>query len=269
MDFSVLISSFAKDKPEELQIALQSIWDDQTVKPTEIVIVKDGPLTAELDAVISDFATRAPVKIVPLPENVGLGKALAVGVENCSCEYIARMDSDDISVPDRFKKQCDFIQNNPATDFLGSAINEFVDDPAKPYSSKYVPAANEDIRRYARSRSPFNHMTVMYRRSFVLRVGNYQPFDKYEDYWLWIRAIHAGAVCANIPEPLVMARAGENMINRRRGYKLFLREINLIKKMRQIGFIPRIMVPYLFVCRALPRILPLFVLKRIYKILHK
>ena len=109
MKFSVLISSYCKDDPAELSVALKSVWDDQSVKPSEIVIVKDGPLTAQLDAVIDGFAESAPVKIVPLPENRGLGRALAIGVEHCSCELIARMDGDDISMPDRFEKQLSFM----------------------------------------------------------------------------------------------------------------------------------------------------------------
>ena len=136
MNFSVLISCYFRDNPQELAVALKSIWDDQTLKPQEIVIVKDGPLTADLDAVIEEFAKNAPAKIVPLPQNGGLGKALQIGVENCSYEYIARMDGDDISVPERFAKQAAFMTEHPEIDICGGMIEEFADDPENVFCRK-------------------------------------------------------------------------------------------------------------------------------------
>lgn len=269
MNFSVLMSSYIKDKPDELQLALKSIWDDQSVKPAEIVIVKDGPLTPELDAVIEEFAQVAPIKTVPLEKNCGLGQALAIGLTHCSFDYVARMDSDDISTPDRFEKQCDYIISHPEIDIIGGGITEFIGAPENIYASRIVPLSNEAIHSYARKQSPFNHVTVMFRKDFILRIGNYEPFEKYEDYWLWIRAVHAGAECVNLPETLVLVRAGENMISRRRGYYLFCQELELIKRMAKMKFINKTSVPYLFCCRAVPRLLPVFVLKIIYKFLRK
>ena len=129
MKFSVLISSYCKDVPAELALALKSIWDDQTRKPDEIVIVKDGPLTEELDSVIDGFAQTAPVKIVSLPQNRGLGMALAEGVTHCTHELIARMDGDDISHHDRFEKQLVFMEQNPGIAICGGVIREFSGSP--------------------------------------------------------------------------------------------------------------------------------------------
>ena len=269
MNFSVLMSSYVKDNPDELRIALKSIWDDQTVKPAEIVIVKDGPLTPELDAVIAEFSQCAPVKIVPLSQNMGLGQALAVGLTHCSCDYVARMDGDDISVPDRFKKQCDYIAMYPDTDILGGEIVEFVGSVENICAIRCVPKTNKEIHKCCLSRSPFNHVSVMFRREFILQIGNFESLEKYEDYWLWIRAVHAGAKCANLPKVLVKVRAGDNMIARRRGWDLFCKEIELIKRMVNLRFIKKTSVPYLFCCRALPRLLPVFMLKIVYKFLRK
>lgn len=269
MNFSVLLSTYRKDKPNELEIALKSIWDEQIVRPAEIVIVRDGPLSPELDHVLTDFAKSAPVKQIPLKYNQGLGNALRIGLEECSCPYVARMDSDDIAVPIRFKKQTEYLETHPETDILGSAIDEFHTDPDNIYTSRHMPEDNMDIHRFCKRRSPFDHMTLFYRKAFILKVGNYESFDKYEDYWLWIRAVNGGAMCANLPDSLVKVRAGDDMLVRRRGFALFVSEIKLIRKMHEIKFIHFPATIFLFFCRAIPRLLPLWVVRIIYAILHK
>ncbi len=268
MNFSVLLSVYHKENPEFLDIALRSIWEDQTVKPAEIVIVKDGPLTPELDAVIDSFTRRAPAVIVPLEKNQGLGKALAIGLEKCSYSYVARMDTDDIALPDRFEKQIAYLTAHPETDILGSAISEFIDHPQNIYAMRNIPLTNNKIHAFCKKRSPFNHVTLIYKKDFILDVGNYQHFLKYEDYWLWIRCINAGAVCANLPDATVNVRAGKDMLQRRRGWALFTAEIELIKRMREIQFISFADVLLLFFCRAIPRLFPVFLLKFIYRFLR-
>ena len=184
MNFSVLMSSYHKDDPEELMVALQSIWDDQTVKPTEIVIVKDGPLTPALDSVIEEFSKRAPLVVVPLPQNRGLGLALAEGVKHCTCEYIARMDGDDISLPDRFEKQVAFIKQNPEIAICGGMSQEFSGTPENKTGKRILPEKHEQIMTFLKIRNPFNHMTVFFKKQAVIDAGNYQHIIGYEDYWL-------------------------------------------------------------------------------------
>ena len=174
MKFSVLMSSYVRDNPDELRLAFKSIWDDQTVKPSEIVIVKDGPLTPELDAVIEEYSQNAPVKIVPLAENGGLGKALAIGLTHCSCDYVARMDSDDISVPDRFEKQCSYIAAHPDVAICGGVILEFKKDLNEIIGKRELPLSDKEIKSFVRSRNPFNHMTVFFNKNEILRAGNYE-----------------------------------------------------------------------------------------------
>lgn len=269
MKFSVLIPVYFRDNPINFNLALKSIWDDQTLKPSEIIIVKDGPLTKELDAVVSSFTERAPVVTVTLKQNQGLGKALAIGLECCSNSYVARMDSDDISLPNRFEEQIKYLEKFPRTDILGTAINEFTSDPKEIYARRTLPANNYQIYRFASFRCPFNHMTVMFRKSFILSIGSYESFDKYEDYWLWIRAILSGAVCANLNQPLVNVRAGNDMICRRKGWKIFYGEITLLERMKTIKFITKYEFIKLFFLRACPRLLPSHLLKIIYRWLHK
>ena len=264
MYFSVLISSYCKDDPAELALALRSVWDDQSVKPAEIVIVKDGPLSAELDVVIDDFTKSAPVKIVPLPENRGLGLALAIGVENCSYNLIARMDGDDLSLPDRFEKQVAFMEKNPEVAICGGMIQEFFGSPDNIVSKRTLPLSDPEIRKFCKWRSPFNHVTVMFRKEAVLDAGNYQHFLSYEDYWLWARLLCNGCKSANLPDVLVNVRAGENMLNRRRGWRFFTAEINLARKLKSIGILSAFEMSRNMIFRAPARLLPGWLLGWLY-----
>lgn len=264
MNFSVLMSSYCKDKPDELKLALKSIWDDQTLKPSEIVIVKDGPLTADLEAILDDFAKRAPVKFCPLETNMGLGKALAIGVEACSYEYIARMDGDDIAVPDRFEKQVRFMEEHPEISLCGGMIQEFSTSPDNGIGYRVLPTTDAAIRLFCKWRSPFNHMTVMYRKQAVLDAGNYQHFLSYEDYWLWIRVLQRGYQVANLPDVLVKARAGENMLGRRKGWRFCKAEIVLAKRMKEIGLINTYEMLRNMLLRSTARLLPSSIFSWVY-----
>lgn len=264
MKFSVLISSYCKDNPAELALALKSIWDDQTRKPDEIVIVKDGPLTEELDSVIDGFAQTAPVKIVPLPQNRGLGLALAEGVTQCTHELIARMDGDDISRHDRFEKQFAFMEQNPEIAICGGVIREFVDSPGNVVGTRSLPLSDKEIRTFCKWRSPFNHVTVMFRKSAVLEAGNYQHFLSYEDYWLWARILQNNFKAANLPDVLVDVRAGEDMLKRRKGWRFFTAEINLAQKLHAIGILNKSEMLRNIMLRATVRLMPGWLLSRVY-----
>ena len=266
MNFSVLMSSYHRDNPDELSLAFKSIWFDQTFKPSEIVVVKDGPLTPELDSVIDSFAQNAPVKIVPLDQNRGLGLALAEGITHCSFEYIARMDGDDISAPDRFEKQISFMEQNPDIAICGGMIREFVDNPENVVSTRILPLTDIEIRQFCKWRSPFNHVAVMYRKSAVLTAGNYQHFLSYEDYWLWARLLQSGGKAANLPDVLVNVRAGKDMLKRRKGWRFFVSEIELAKKLREIGILNRFEMLRNIFLRASARLMPGWILGRIYSV---
>lgn len=269
MKFSVLMSSYYKDNPDELALALKSIWDDQTVKPAEIVIVKDGPLTADLDAVLDDFAMRAPVKFCLLNKNMGLGKALAVGVEACSYEYIARMDGDDLAVPERFEKQVSFMEQNPEVALCGGMIQEFIGTPDHTTGKRVLPVAHEDICQFLKRRNPFNHMTVLYRKSDVLNAGNYQHVQGNEDYWLWARMIRCGVKTGNIDDILVYARTGANMLARRRGLALLKADIEMACKLREIQLLSYFEMIQNIILKSLVRLMPISILSIIYKKLRK
>ena len=217
--YSVLMSVYSLEQPAFLSLSIESMIA-QSVPPHEIVLVKDGPLTEELDAVIEEKVSAHPelIKIVPLPVNGGLGNALNEGMKACSCDIIARMDSDDISCEDRMEKQLSYLIAHPETDILSCAIREFDGTTDNVTSVRRLPETDADIKRFALTRCPFNHMAVVYRRSKVEEAGMYRTdLRRVEDHDLWMRMIRKGAVCANLTEELVYARCGDAMHKKRHG----------------------------------------------------
>lgn len=235
-DISVLMSVYIKEKAEYLRECFESLLA-QTVLPKEWVIVEDGPLTVELYAVLDEYQKKFPklIKRVPLEKNVGLGLALKEGVKNCACELIARMDTDDICIPTRLEKQLLEFKNDPELDICGSHIIEFDGNIQNVLSKRMVPLTNEEIIQYQRRRSAYNHMTVMYKKSAVLKAGNYEHAPLMEDDMLWTRLILAGAKGKNIDDYLVYARTGLAMIDRRGGYAYFKKYKKSRKKVYQLG----------------------------------
>lgn len=237
MKFSVLMPVYKKENPFFLTQALQSIWDNQTLKPNEIVIIKDGPLTNELEIVLSNYAKIAPTKIIALKENVGIGKALNIGVNECSFNYIARMDSDDIAFPDRFKKQINFLEKNPNLGILSAFIDEFIGTKDNIISTRKVPINHQEIIKNLKGRCPLNHPAVVFKKEAVLAAGNYKPFFLKEDAYLWLRLYEKKTVFANINESLLYFRITKDTYRRRGGFKYAISEYKILKYRYTIGFI--------------------------------
>ncbi len=227
-DFSVCMSVYKNDKPEYVVVALDSIIQ-QSVQPTEIVLVVDGPVPDALNEVLNDFETKNAdlFHIIRLPQNGGLGNALRLAVENTKYELIARMDSDDICMPRRFEKQLAYFEQDPQISIVGGTISEFIDSPDHVVGQRICPLTDAEIRKYMKTRCGYNHMTVMFRKSEVLRVGNYQDWFWNEDYYLWIRMLLGGCKFANLPDVLVNVRVGKDMYARRGGWKYFKSEAKL------------------------------------------
>lgn len=238
MKFSLLMAVYYREKVNNLDEALKSILN-QTIPPDEIVIVKDGTLTKELEELLRLYKKRyrALFKIIGYKENKGLGKALELGVLHCSYEWIARMDSDDISCKDRFEKQINFLKEHRDIKVVGSYISEFYKETSNLISTRRVPLNSADIASFARFRNPFNHMTVMFNKSVVLECGNYKELLYFEDYYLWMRMIRNNINMANIDEVLVFVRVDENMYKRRGGINYIKYEYILQKKFLESEFI--------------------------------
>lgn len=219
--YTVLMSVYYKEKPEYLSLSIESMLN-QTVKPDEFIIVKDGPLTTELDEVINNFVTAYPktFNIIVNETNLGLGPALAKGIENSKNELIARMDSDDYVVSTRCERQLEKFREDPKLEMVGSYEAEFVDDIDNVISIHRVPSENDEIERFIHRRCSVLHPTVMYKKSAVLKSGNYQSVLLYEDYDLFARMVLEYHIKSyNIPEPLYYIRTSEDFFKRRGGIK--------------------------------------------------
>lgn len=216
--YSVLMSVYKNDDPDFLKIALESIYDQQTRKPDEIVVVFDGPLNDRLYAVLDEFkkGREEVVKYYPQEVNRGLGEALRIGSELCTGDYLLRMDSDDISDKERFAKQMAYVEAHPDVDGLGGDIAEFNENPFMEETRMRVcPANHEDIVKMAKKRNPMNHVTACIKKSALMKSGGYQTLLLLEDYLLWLNMIVAGCKLANINETMVYVRVGNGFDNKR------------------------------------------------------
>lgn len=239
--FSIITSVYKNDKPEFVRGALDSMLVHQGVKPNEIVLIQDGPVPEDLAAVLTEYESKYPevMHVIRLAKNGGLGNALKLGVENAKYDLCARMDSDDICLPDRFEKQLAYLEAHPECDIVGGQMTEFIDTPDNIVGRREVPLTNKEIYEFMKSRCALNHVTVMFRKEAVLKAGNYQDWFWNEDYYLWVRMMMAGCKFANIPDVAVNVRSGADQYARRGGKKYFDSEIGIKKLMLEKGMITR------------------------------
>jgi len=267
MKFSVLIAVYKKENPSNFDVALDSLVN-QTLMPNEIVLVKDGPLTVELEAVLNKYLSSFPdlFHIVPLPQNQGLGNALKIGLAQCQFDYVARMDSDDICIENRFKMQIDFLKQHPEIDVLGTGVEEFNHQPGDLKTFRILPSGGQALRRYAKFRSPVNHPSIIFKKSKVLESGGYtSDILLFEDFTLFVRMLKHGAIFYNMPEVLLHFRIGDGIetIKRRSGLHYAKKELQFLKFAKRIGHLnlPETLF-YLFTkipLRVLPPKLVLFI----------
>jgi len=254
--FSLLIPVYVNDQPEMLLRALTSTTTEQTLPPNEVVLVQDGPVSRELAATIETFraSTTIPVKHVVLAENVGLAGALQAGLTECTHDVVARMDADDVSLPNRFALQLPFIAEG--YEYVGAAMFEYEDDPAERVGTRVPPEEGPAIYKHVRYHNPFNHPTVVFHKESVLRAGGYRAFGPTEDYWLVARILAAGLRVRNVLEPLVIYRVTPSMYGRRGGWVMYRYEMKLQRFMLRAGLTSRfhysINVVVKFVFRLIP-----------------
>ncbi|MBR4234811.1 MAG: LicD family protein [Clostridia bacterium] len=265
--YSVLMSVYAGEKAANLSISLESMLT-QTLPPDEIILVKDGPLTQALEDVISQKMQAYPgvIKPLALEKNVGLGEALARGLNACANEYVARMDSDDISYPERMEKQLEYLRQHPDTDIISAAVKEFEGDTDNIVSERRVPETHEEIARFAKTRSPFNHVAVVFKKSCVLKAGSYRGgLVRVEDHDLWMRMLRCGARCANISEPLVYVRCGDDMLTRRHGLENAKALRRFYREMYELGEITYAHYLLDVICACGLQLMP----KRLHKLAYR
>ena len=241
--FSIITSVYKNDQPSFVRFALDSMLVNQTVKPTEIIIVRDGHVSDELSELLLEYEDKYSdvIKIIRLEKNTGLGNALQLGVNNAKYDIIARMDSDDICLPDRFEKQLLFLEKHPEVDIVGGQMTEFIGDPSNIVGTRIVPLTNIEIKNYMKRRCALNHVTVMFRKDAVLKAGNYQDWFWNEDYYLWIRMWIHNCKFGNLNSVLVNVRTGEDQYARRGGRKYFESEKGLQRYMLDHHLIGRLL----------------------------
>lgn len=268
--YSVLMSVYCKEKAEFLQESMESIYN-QTVPTDDFVLVCDGVLNESLEAVIGEMQVMfgEALHVVRLEKNCGLGNALNIGMKHCRHELVARMDSDDISCPERCEKQLNIFCNKPETSIVSGTVLEFRDKPDMITGKRELPETHEEICRFSRKRSPFNHPAVMLKKIAVENAGGYkETYHLLEDYYLWIRMLMNGCIGYNIREPVLYMRTS-NDIYIRRGGKQYAEEIlsfhKWLKKLRWINAGEYIVyvVPHALLC-----LLPNSIRATIYKLLH-
>lgn len=228
--YSVLLPVYHKDLPEYIKIAIDSMLA-QTLPPEEIVIAIDGPIGESLASVIHEYQLKhgGLFSVYQYDVNEGLGRLLNKTLSLCRNEYIARMDADDYSVPERMEKQFLLFRQHPEIDILGSNVNEFMKSIRKPVARVVLPEQPKDVLRFAKKRCPIRHPTLLYKKTDILNVGNYRDVFLMEDYDLIVRLLHGGYKIYNIQEPLVFMRIGKDFYKRRGGIR-YLRGVFVAKK---------------------------------------
>ena len=229
MVFSVSMCVYGGDNPQWFDTAVESVLN-QTVAPSEVVLVVDGPVPMELDAVIDKYEANPIFCVIRLAENQGHGNARRIGLNAYTNDLVALMDADDICVLDRFAQQLCLFENQQA-DIVGGNISEFIGEESNVVAYRNVPEEDEDIKAYMKKRCPFNQMTVMFKKSAVEDAGGYLDWYCDEDYYLWLRMMQNGCVMRNTGTVLVHARVGEQMYARRGGVKYFKSEAKLQRYM--------------------------------------
>lgn len=265
IEFSLLISLYDKEIPENLHECFYSIHR-QTLKPTEIICVFDGPINKVLSDVVYQWQKELNIVIVRLEKNVGLGSALNLGLKQCSYDVVARMDTDDICEESRFEIQISYFQKNKSICLLGCQIAEFSETLSNITGKRSVPLTCAEIKSLAKRKNPFNHMTVVYRRHIIEAVGGYRDHYFMEDYNLWLRVISSGYYFENLNETLVFARVGNNMLARRRGIKYIKSEFQLALLKYKLNIQSFPMSFLWFFLRSAARVLPVNFLSKIYKL---
>ena len=241
--FSVSMCVYGRDNARWFETAIDSVLN-QTLPPTELVLVVDGPVPHDLNAVIFKLEENDIFKVIRLETNQGHGIARKTGLDNCTNELVAIMDADDICTRNRFEKQIEAFHDYPDSDIVGGMITEFIDTPDNVVGKRIVPLEDSEIKEYMQRRCPMNLVTVMFKKSSIEKVGGFIDWYCEEDYYLWLRMALANMKFRNVDDVLVNVRVGKEMYQRRGGVKYFKSEAKLQKYMldnKIIGF-PRYLI---------------------------
>jgi glycosyltransferase involved in cell wall biosynthesis len=266
LHFSVLMSIYSATRAGDLDRCLESL-SVQSALPNEIVLVRDGPVDISVEHCIENYAQFFPFRHLHFPQNRGLGHALRDGLLACDHELVARVDSDDWSVPERFELQIAFLKQNPSISVIGGWLREHYQSSAGLVPVvRQTPVDYRSLKRAARRRNPINHPTVMFRKSHVLESGNYEPCQLFEDYFLWARMLVHGYHLANLPQVLAETKVDAEYFSRRGGTKYVRKELRLLEKLGEIGFFSFLDTSIFILSRLPIRLMPTGTRRRLYKL---
>lgn len=262
--YSVLMSVYKKDNPSFLTAAIESMLN-QSVLCEQFIVVEDGPLPENLQKVIEEFASKQQelFTVVKLSENMGLGRALDKGLEVCRNNLVARMDADDISLPSRCEKLLDLFAKNPKLGLAGTNIDEFYDNPQNIVSSRKVPSDYESIRKFMRRRSPFNHPSVMFKKSEVVRCGGYGKMKYKQDFDLFARMLNMDCYALNLDESLLLFRSNKDNYKRRRSWEYCKSYIDVALVNYKRGYCSIIDLAYIIVGQLTLHFAPMWLMKKL------
>lgn len=261
--FSVLMAVYIKDDEYFLDQALLSIYRN-TLPPSEVILVKDGPVSQTVNSIIDNWRDKLNIKTVDLEFNIGLGEALNNGLKFCTYDLVARCDADDINRPNRFLNQVDYMCNHPEIDIISSWVQQFENEPLDKDDIRRVPA-REKLFDHAKRKNPFNHPAVMFRKHIIINIGGYGKEFLYEDYALWMRLLNSGHIGDNIQEVLVDMRFSEETYMRRGGRQYLVSEFKCQFKFFRDGYLDFNTFFLNIVIRACVRLLPNALRKIIYR----
>ena len=266
MKFSALLSIYKGTTSADLSKCLSSLLL-QTLRPDEVLVIKDGPISKGVENCLKHYNQQLPLRTLEYPINRGLGPALQEALPHCKNDIVARVDTDDVCVPDRFLKQITYLQEHRTISVVGGALLEHYDSDRAHSVIRSAPTNHRRLTRYAKQRNPLNHPTVMFRKTDVLSSGGYEKCDLFEDYYLWVKMIIHGYRLANLPDILVETDVNPDYFRRRGGLDYIRYEIQLAEKLRRLEFFTRL-DKYRFIVSRLPlRLSPWRLRRRIYELL--
>ena len=245
MKLTVVVPIYKNNDAQQLRVSLDSLLR-QTLLPNEILVVADGPVSAELEREVERLKVKVQSSKLPIEvnyqkfeQNEGLGEAMRKAVLVANGDYIARMDADDICLPNRFEKQMKYFKNDADLSVVGGQIAEFDGDVKNIIGKRMVPLEHKEIVKYMKSRNGMNHVTTILKKKDLIDSGSYQPLEWFEDYCLWVRMIQHGCKFKNISDDVVLVRAGKAQADRRGGWAYFKNEVFLFKCLLSQGFITK------------------------------
>lgn len=265
---SVLMAVYRRDEPSHFAAALDSLLPFVD-RLDAVVLVADGPLTNQLEAVIQERIAVLKIMLVRMSHEVGLGQALNAGLNSARSDYVLRMDSDDLCRPERLGVLIQRLAEDPQLDVVGSFIAEFDADVARPHAERRVPLDHDEISIRMRTRCMMNHVSCLLRRRTVIDAGGYAGGSGFaEDWWLWARMLSRGARFGNVDRVLVDVRVGNGFVDRRRGWSMLRYDFMLLRLMLGINFIGWHQALFLATMKLLQRLMPAVLLRRAYSMLR-